>query len=80
MGFFGKLLGGLAGSLGSALLPIPGADGKQIGEHLGSMLPFQEGGLVPQRVFHNNAVVARRPRRRYQKSAGSKRKTSKRKK
>ncbi|HEY9705910.1 MAG TPA: hypothetical protein V6C58_25975, partial [Allocoleopsis sp.] len=48
--------------------------GKQIGEHLGSMLPFQQGGVVPpgQRVFHSNAMVARRPSRKYQKSRSSK--------
>ncbi len=77
MGIFGNLLGGVLGSLGSALFPIPGADGKRIGQHIGGMLPFKKGGVVGQRVFHNNAVVGRRPRRKYQKSTGTKRKARK---
>lgn len=71
MGVFGQLLGSALGSLGSALFPIPGADGQKIGSHIGSLLPFQQGGMVPAR-----------PRRRYQKSAkkpASKRKSRKKK-
>jgi hypothetical protein len=77
MGFFGKLLGGLAGSLGSALLPIPGANGKQIGEHIGSMLPFQHGGMVTNpsaKVFNQNQMVVRKPKKTYQKSTRKSRK------
>lgn len=71
MGFFGELIGRTLGGLGSQIFPIPGADGQKIGSHLGSLLPFQQGGMVPAR-----------PRRRYQKSAkkpASKRKSRKKK-
>ena len=46
MGIFGNLLGGLAGSLGSKLLPIPGVDGGQLGGAIGGLLPFKTGGAV----------------------------------
>jgi hypothetical protein len=46
MGFFGKLLGGLFGKLGSHLLPIKGVDGGAVGEQIGDFLPFRKGGKV----------------------------------
>jgi len=46
MGIFGNLLGQGLGALGSALFPIKGVDGQQLGGHLGSMLPFRKGGKV----------------------------------
>lgn len=46
MGVFGNILGGALGSLGSQLLPIPGANGQQIGSYLGSLAPFRKGGKV----------------------------------
>ncbi len=48
MGVFGQALGGLAGQVGSKLLPIPGVDGGQLGNFLGSFLPFARGGMVPK--------------------------------
>ena len=50
MGVFGQALGGLAGGLGSKLLPIPGVDGASLGGWLGGMLPFSRGGMVPSYV------------------------------
>lgn len=47
MGVFGQALGGLAGQLGSQILPIPGVDGKSFGSFLGGLLPFARGGMVP---------------------------------
>ncbi len=46
MGFFGKLLGGLFGKIGSQLLPIKGVDGGAVGEQIGDFLPFKKGGKV----------------------------------
>lgn len=47
MGVIGNLLGGALGSLGGALLPIPGVNGKEIGGWLGgNILPFKRGGRV----------------------------------
>jgi len=40
----GSTLGRLAGGLGQMLLPIPGVNGAQLGEALGSFLPFRRGG------------------------------------
>ena len=47
MPLFGNLLGGLAGALGSKILPIPGVDGQKLGGALGSLLPFKTGGVIP---------------------------------
>jgi hypothetical protein len=55
----GGALGRLAGGLGSMLLPIPGVDGAQLGEALGSMLPFKRGGRAPARK-RGGAVNARK--------------------
>lgn len=43
---FGSLLGGLAGSIGSKLIPIPGIDGGALGSYLGSLSGFKNGGTV----------------------------------
>ena len=45
---FGSLLGRLAGTIGSALLPIKGVDGGELGAALGSLAPFKKGGRVPR--------------------------------
>ena len=55
MGFFGNLLGGALGSLGSQLFPIPGVDGKTLGGSLGNMLPFARGGMIPVPVNRTSA-------------------------
>lgn len=47
MGFFGNLIGQGLGALGSQFLPIPGVNGQELGGHLGGMLPFARGGVVP---------------------------------
>lgn len=46
MGFFGSLLGGGLGAIGSKFLPIPGVDGQTLGTALGSLAPFKTGGKV----------------------------------
>jgi hypothetical protein len=42
----GKDLGGYLGQLGQAYIPIPGVNGKQFGEWVGSFLPFKQGGRI----------------------------------
>lgn len=44
---FGSLLGGLAGSIGSQLFPIPGIDGQKLGSALGALSGFKDGGKIP---------------------------------
>jgi hypothetical protein len=39
---FGSLLGSLAGSIGSKVLPIPGIDGGALGGFLGGLTGVQE--------------------------------------
>lgn len=46
MGFFGSLLGGGLGAIGSKFLPIPGVDGQTLGSALGGLAPFKTGGRV----------------------------------
>jgi len=41
---FGSTLGGLLGSLGSALMPIPGVSGQQLGSFLGGLTGLKRGG------------------------------------
>ena len=41
----GGLLGGLLGSLGSQLIPIPGVNGQALGTALGSMTGLKRGGV-----------------------------------
>jgi hypothetical protein len=48
MGLFGNILGRALGSIGSALLPIKGIDGGEVGGALGSLAPFKTGGRVPR--------------------------------
>lgn len=43
---FGSALGGMLGSLGSKMLPIPGVDGGQLGNFLGGLFPFKKGGRI----------------------------------
>lgn len=45
MGFFGSLLGGGLGAIGSKFLPIPGVDGQTLGSAIGG-LAFKTGGRV----------------------------------
>lgn len=42
----GKDLGRYLGQLGQEYIPIPGVNGSQFGEWVGSFLPFKEGGIV----------------------------------
>lgn len=46
MGVFGNLLGSTLGGLGSALFPIPGVNGSNLGGAIGNLLPFKRGGRV----------------------------------
>jgi hypothetical protein len=71
MGFFGNLLGSTLGSIGSHLLPIPGADGAKIGGALGGMLPFARGGVVPARAYQRGGRV-NRPRKSKKKGKSRK--------
>ena len=48
MGLFGNILGRALGSIGSAILPIKGIDGGEVGSALGSLAPFKKGGRVPR--------------------------------
>ena len=62
MGFkIGGLLGGLAGAIGSKLMPIPGVDGQALGTAIGGLAPFKTGGPVGPRkracLLHPNEFV-----------------------
>ena len=46
MGLFGNILGRALGSIGSAILPIKGIDGGEVGSALGSLAPFKKGGPI----------------------------------
>ena len=41
---FGSTLGGILGGLGSALLPIQGVNGQQLGSFLGGLTGLRRGG------------------------------------
>ena len=60
MGIFGKILGRALGSVGSAIMPT-GIDGGQVGEVLGGLAPFKNGGSVGKRkraiLVHPNEYV-----------------------
>ena len=43
---FGSSLGGLLGNIGSALMPIPGVNGGDLGSFLGGLSGFKTGGAV----------------------------------
>lgn len=80
MGVLGSLLGGLAGNIGSQLFPIQGINGGQLGQSLGSMLPFARGGSVPAHKIMGYArggdiVVV--PQRAYQRGGRVKKSKSK---
>lgn len=60
MGLFGNILGRALGSIGSALLPIKGIDGGEVGGALGSLAPFKKGGRVKRTgpaLLHKNEWV-----------------------
>ena len=61
MGFFGSLLGGGLGAIGSKFLPIPGVDGQVLGTALGGLAPSKTGGAVGPRkracLLHPNEFV-----------------------
>lgn len=67
MGKFGQALGGLAGTIGSQFIPIPGVDGGQLGSFLGGMLPFARGGIVPPRGYRRGGRVQRKRKTRSRK-------------
>lgn len=46
MGPIGSSLGGLLGNIGSAILPIPGINGGDLGTFLGGLFGFKHGGRV----------------------------------
>lgn len=57
---FGSLLGRLAGTIGSALLPIKGVDGGELGATLGGLTGFKNGGRVKRTgkaLLHKNEYV-----------------------
>ena len=61
MGLFGNILGRALGSIGSAILPIKGIDGGEVGGALGSLAPFKHGGAVGKKkrviLVHPNEYV-----------------------
>lgn len=61
MGLFGNILGRALGSIGSAILPIKGIDGGEVGSALGSLAPFKHGGAVGKKkrviLVHPNEYV-----------------------
>ena len=57
---FGSSLGGLLGDVGSALFPIPGVNGQQIGSFLGGLTGFKNGGRVTRtgkQMIHKGEYV-----------------------
>jgi hypothetical protein len=46
MGIFGQALGRGLGMIGRHFLPISGVNGGDVGEKIGSFLPFKKGGKV----------------------------------
>ena len=60
---FGSLLGRLAGTIGSALLPIKGVDGGELGATLGGLTGFKNGGRVKRTgpaYLHKGEFVLRK--------------------
>ena len=58
MGFFGSLLGGRLGAIGSKFLPIPGVDGQVLGTALGGLAPFKNGGAVGGKKGKAKVILA----------------------
>ena len=58
MGFWGKILGNVAGGLGSKVLPLQGVNGGEIGASIGNLLPFKSGGAVPGRRGKAKVILA----------------------
>ena len=46
MGLFGNILGRGLGSIGSALFPVAGINGGDVGAALGGLAPFKKGGPI----------------------------------
>lgn len=46
MGLFGNILGRTLGSIGSALFPVSGINGGDVGGAIGGLAPFKKGGRV----------------------------------
>ena len=61
MGLFGQILGTGLGALGSALYPVKGINGAELGGALGGLAPFHTGGSVGKRkraiLVHPNEYV-----------------------
>ena len=58
MGFWGKILGNVAGGLGSKVLPLQGVNGGEIGSSIGNLLPFKNGGVVPGKRGKATIILA----------------------
>ena len=58
MGFWGKILGNVAGGLGSKVLNLPGVNGGEIGASIGNLLPFKNGGRVPGKKGKARVILA----------------------
>ena len=58
MGLFGKILGNIAGGLGSKFLPLPGVNGGEIGSTIGNLLPFKNGGAVGGKKGKPKVILA----------------------
>lgn len=86
MGILGGLIGRGLGALGSAFLPVKGLNGADIGQSLGSLAPFKNGGPVGKRkraiLVHPNEYVlpANAKPTKAQKAIVAKNKAGKRKK
>ena len=58
MGMFGKILGNIAGGLGSKFLPLPGVSGGEIDSAIGNLLPFKNGGAVGGKKGKPKVILA----------------------
>jgi hypothetical protein len=58
MGLWGKILGNVAGGLGSKVLPLQGVNGGEIGASIGNLLPFKSGGAVPGKRGRAKVILA----------------------
>jgi hypothetical protein len=58
MGMFGSAIGSILGGLGSKFMPIPGVDGQQVGNFLGGLAPFKNGGKVPGKKGKAKVILA----------------------